>query len=223
MDMTNSFFQTRVHPDDIHLTAMTMPFGLYEWLAMPMGLKNSPPIHQRHMVAALHHLIGKICHVYLDNIVIWSDSVIDHVKHIDMVMKALTAAKLHLNPDKCAFFCLEIDFLGHHISARGIEPNSYKVEKILNWLVPQSSTNVCSFLGPVHYASAFLPKLADHSSVLTLLTTKDAHKHFPAWTDEHQYAFDAIKALVVSVDCLTVIDHENPGNNKIFVTCDASD
>jgi hypothetical protein len=110
MDMTNSFFQTRVHPDDIHLTAMTTPFGLYEWLAMPMGLKNSPPIHQRRMVAALRHLIGKICHVYLDDIVIWSDSVIDHVKHIDMVMKALTAAKLHLNPDKCAFFCLEIGF-----------------------------------------------------------------------------------------------------------------
>ena len=46
MDMTNSFFQTCVHPHDIHLTAMTTPFGLYEWLAMPMGLKNSPPIHQ---------------------------------------------------------------------------------------------------------------------------------------------------------------------------------
>ena len=46
LDMTNSFFQTRVHPNDIHLTAVTTPFGLYEWLAMPMGLRNSPPIHQ---------------------------------------------------------------------------------------------------------------------------------------------------------------------------------
>jgi hypothetical protein len=77
MDMTNSFFQTRVHPDNIHLTAMTTPLGLYEWLAMPMGLKNSPLIHQRRMVAALRHLIGKICHVYLDDIVIWSNSVAD--------------------------------------------------------------------------------------------------------------------------------------------------
>jgi len=55
------------------------------------------------------------------------------------------------------------------------------------------------------------------------LTTKDAHKHFPVWTNEHQHAFEAIKALVVSADCLTVIDHENPRDNKIFVTCDASD
>jgi hypothetical protein len=214
MDMTNSFFQTQVHPDDIHLTAMTMPFRLYKWLVMPMGLENSPPIHQCYMVAALLHLIGKICHVYLDDIIIWLDSVIGHVKHIDMVMKALMAAKLHLNPDKCAFFCLEINFLGHHISACRIEPNSSKVEQILNWPVPQSSTNVCLFLGLVHYVSAFLPKLADHSSMLTPLITKDAHKHFPTWTDEHQYAFDAIKALVVSADCLTIIDHENPGDNK---------
>ena len=222
MDMTNSFFQTQVHPDDVHLTAVTTPFGLYEWLAMPMGLKNSPPIHQRRMVATLRHLIGKICHVYLDDIIIWSNSAAEHTKHIDMVMKALSDAKLPLNPAKCSSFLLEVDFLGHHISACGIEPHSSKVEKILNWLVPQNSTDVCAFLGLVWYVAQFLPKLVDHTAILALLTTKDAHKHFPVWSPKHQFAFEAIKALVVSSDCLTVIDHENPGENKIFVTCDAS-
>jgi hypothetical protein len=72
MDMTNSFFQTRVQPNDMHLTAMTTPLGLYKWVAMPMGLKNTPPIHQCCMMATLCHLIGKICHIYLDDIVIWS-------------------------------------------------------------------------------------------------------------------------------------------------------
>jgi hypothetical protein len=62
-----------------------------------------------------------------------------------MVMKALTNAKLHLNPAKCSFFLLEVDFLGHHISAHGIEPNSSKVEKILNWPVPQNSTDVHAY------------------------------------------------------------------------------
>jgi len=69
----------------------------------------------------------------------------------------------------------------------------------------------------------FLPKLADYTSVLTPLTTKDAHKHFPPWTDEHQSVFEGIKSLVVGADCLTIIDHETPGDNKIFVTCNASD
>jgi hypothetical protein len=124
-------------------------------------------------------------------------SVAKHTKHIDMVMVALTAAKLHLNLKKCAFFCLKIDFLGHHISTRGIKPNLSKVERILNWPVPQNATDVHSYLGLICYVSAFVPKLADYSSMVTPLTTKDAHKHFPLWIDEHQYAFEAIKALVV--------------------------
>jgi hypothetical protein len=82
MDMTNSFFQTCVHPDDIHLMAVTTPLGLYEWLAMLMGLWNAPPIHQHHMTAALHKYIGKFCHIYMDDIVIWSDSVAEHAEHI---------------------------------------------------------------------------------------------------------------------------------------------
>jgi hypothetical protein len=98
-----------------------------------------------------------------------------------------------------------------------------KVERILNWPVPQNATDVRSYLGLVCYVSAFLLKLADYTSVLTPLTTKDAHKHSPLWTDEHQYSFDAIKALVVGANCLTDIDHDSPGDNKIFVTCDASD
>ena len=149
MDMINSFFQTCVHPNYVHLTAMTTPFRLYEWLAMSMGLKNSPPIHQHCMVAALQHLIGKICHVYLDDIIIWSDSVVEHTKHIDLVMKALAVAKPHLNPAKWAFYLLEVDFLGHHISARGMEPNSSKVKFFLNWPVPKNATDVCAFLGLV--------------------------------------------------------------------------
>ena len=89
--------------------------------------------------------------------------------------------------------------------------------------VPQNSTEVRVFLGLVQYIAQFLPKLADHTTILMLLTTKEAHKHFPVWSPEHQFAFEAIKALVVNANCLTVIDHDNPGDNKIFVPCDASD
>ena len=76
--MMNSFFQTRMNPDHIHLTAVTTPLGLYEWLVMPMGLKNAPAIHQRCVTAALRDHIGKICHVYMDDIVIWSETLKEH-------------------------------------------------------------------------------------------------------------------------------------------------
>ena len=222
LDMTNSFFHTWVHPDDIHLTTVTTPFGLYEWTAMPQGLKNAPPIHQHRMNAALCPLIGKICHIYIDDIIIWSNTVAEHVKHIDMVMNALITAQLFCNPKKCDFFLMEMDFLGHHISARGIEPNTSKIQKILDWPIPTNSTEVWAFLGLVQYVASFLPKLADHTYILTPLTNKSS-KTLLSWTVEHQCAFESIKALVVGADCLTVVDHINPGKNKIFVTCDASD
>ena len=116
--------------------AVTTPFGLYEWLAMPMGLHNSPPIHQHRMTAALRKLLGKICHIYLDDIVIWSDTVEQHTEHIRLILAALRKAKLYCNPKKCHFYLLEMDFLGHHISACSIEANTFKVGKILDWPLP---------------------------------------------------------------------------------------
>jgi hypothetical protein len=223
IDMTNSFFQTRMHPDDIALTAVTTPLGLWEWTVMPMRLRNAPSIHQRRMMSVLCPFLGKFCHVYIDDIVIWSNNVQEHDRHIRMIMQALRDAKLFCNPKKCSFFLLELDFLGHHISARGVEAHTSKVDWILQWPKPQAAMDVRSFLGLVHYVSAFLPKLEQHTVILTLLTTKEAKKTFPPWTPKHQAAFDAIKQLVVSQECLMVIDHDNLGENKILVTCDASD
>jgi hypothetical protein len=223
IDMTNSFFQTRVHPDDVGKTAVTMPFGLYEWLVMPMGLKNAPAIHQRRVVAALREYIGTFCHVYLDDIIIWSDNVKDHVRHIDMIMNALRKNKLYCNPKKSEFFVEEVIFLGHKISRKGIEACNSKVDKILTWPRPTNVTEVRGFLGLVRYLAVFLPKLAELTNVLNPLTSNTAKKRFPTWTPSHEEAFEAIKQLVVGRECLTVINHNDPGNNKIFVTCDASD
>ncbi|GLB40626.1 putative retrotransposable element tf2 155 kda protein type 1-like [Lyophyllum shimeji] len=123
---------------------------------------------------------------------------------------------------KSTLFTTKLDFLGHHISARGIEPDSDKVKKILNWLVPQRAKHVRQFLGLIRYISTFLSALTEHTAVLTPLTRKECNKDFPAWTEEHQLAFDAIKELIIGSDCLTTIDHVNLGKNKIFLTCDAS-
>ena len=124
---------------------------------------------------------------------------------------------------KCYFYLLELDFLGHHILHCGIEANTLKVDKILHWPIPHNPTNVCSFLSLVWYISVFLPKLADFTCILTPLTTKESCCNFPTWNAEHQATFDAIKSLIISRECLTTIDHTNLGDNKVFVTCDASD
>ncbi|GBE82209.1 hypothetical protein SCP_0405920 [Sparassis crispa] len=186
-------------------TAVTTPFGLYEWLVMPQGCRNAPSTHQHHMFSALRLLIGKICHIYLDDIIIWSQSLEEHIHK------------------KTSLFLTELSFLGHVISQVGIQADPQKIEKILNWTVPCSVPQVRAFLGLVHYIAPFLSKLADFTHILNPLTTKDAELSFPPWSEEHQIAFDNIKALICSREVLTSIDHDNMGNNKIFVSCDASD
>jgi hypothetical protein len=114
-----------------------------------------------------------------------------------------------------------INFLGHHILQKGIEADSQKVDCILSWPRPCSVTDVCCFLGLVQYLVAFLSNLATYTAVLTLLTTTKATHLFPAWTTEHQFAFEAVKAIIVSHDCLTTIDHADL-SMRIFVTTNAS-
>lgn len=223
IDMTNSFFQMRMHPNDVHLTAVNTPLGLYEWLVMPMGLKNAPAIHQRRVTAALRELIGKICHIYLDDIVIWSQTIEEHKRNVKQVLKALRDACLYVNPDKMHLFCLEIDFLGHHISSCGIEADSKKADWIVNWPIPKSATDARSFLGLVRYLADFLPSLAEYTGILTELTTLAAEKNFLAWSDRYQQAFDSVKSIVIGRECLTTVDLSKMLEYKIFVTTDASD
>jgi len=222
INMTNSFFQTRMLSEHVKFTATLTPFGLWEWIVMPMGCRNAPATHQRRISLALKDHIGKFCHVYLDDIVIWLQSIDEHKKNVAAVLDALCRTHLYCSMKKSNLFCSEIDFLGHHISPRGIEADSSKVQCIMDLPQPCSAKDVRRFLGLVHYISAFLPQLAEHTSVLSLLTRKECNSDFLPWTPAHQAAFDAIKGLVLSHDCLTMIDHVSPGDSKIFMTCDAS-
>lgn len=172
-----------MHSDDCHLTAVSTPFRLYEWLVMLMGLKNAPSIHQWQVTSALHKYIGKICHIYLDDIIIWSNDINKHHRNVQLVLQALKDTQLYCNLKKTKLFCREINFLGYHISQAGIVADNSKVEHILDWPIPKSTMEVCGFLGLVRYIAVFLPNLTDHMVVLTELTHKDCDKNFPAWEE----------------------------------------
>lgn len=176
---------------------------------MPQGLCNAPSVHQHCMTMALQKFIRWICHIYLDDIIIWSDNLKEHKKHIKIIMDTLTSARLYCNPKKSSFFLTELVFLGHRISTEGIKVCSSKAKKILNWPTPKTATEVWWFLWLVWYLAAFLLNLADQTRILTPLTMKECEKNFPFWTDEFQHTFDTTKALIASWDCLMVIDHVN--------------
>ncbi len=205
----------------IPFTAVTTSFGLYEWLVMPQGMKNSPSVHQRRVNNALCDYLGKFCHIYLDNIIISSDTIEQHTKHIRLIMDALRIHQLYCNQKKSKFYLYEVEFLGHQILRHGIEPDNSKVAHIVEWPKPNSPGDIQKFLGLTQYLASFLPKLAEQTAVLNKLTDLKDHQ-WPGWSDTHHKAFLAIKNLMLLADCLTVINHDNPGDNKIWVTCDAS-
>lgn len=142
--------------------------------------------------------------------------------NVTTVLEALMTHKLYCNPKKTKLFCTEICFLGHCISKNGIKADEGKADCIVTWPIPTSAKKVQSFLGLVQYLTTFLPKLADHTSVLNHLTRKECDKAFLEWTTEHQHAFDSIKRLATSTECLTTINPTLMPDYKIFVTTDAS-
>lgn len=142
---------------------------------------------------------------------------------MESILKALREHSMYCSPKKMDLFCTELKFLGHIILTRGIKADPRKIDAIKKWPVPKSVTEVRAFLGLRYYISSILPKLAEHSVRLSPLMTKEAEWEFPKWGEEQQEAFNKIKNLVLSRQCLTVIDHKTPGDQQIFVTCNASD
>ncbi len=104
LDMTDSFFHTKMHLDSIPLTTVNTPFSLYEWTVMPQGMKNSPSVHQRRVNEVLHEYIGVFCHIYLDDIIIWLQSLEEHQEHGQLIMNVLRKDHLYCNSHKSEFF-----------------------------------------------------------------------------------------------------------------------
>jgi hypothetical protein len=210
IDMTNLFFQTRMNEEDIEKTTVKTPWGLFEWVVMPMGLCNAPATHQRHVNEALGDLdlIGQICYAYLDNIVIWLDSDEQHRQHCCQVLACLRKAGLYCSVKKTDLATERVEFLGHVISAAGIEANPAKIAKIAKWPLPKMIKQLHGYLGLVQYLRKFIPGLVEHTARLTLLTKKNAAQDLTGcWTKQALQAFEVIKQIVVKLVALQAIDH----------------
>jgi hypothetical protein len=142
-------------------------------------------IQQRRLEKVLGRLIGKICHIYRDDIIIWSALLQEHVANINTILARLRDGGVYANPKKSILFTESVEILGHRVSRMGIEACEKKAGKILDWPVPTSSTETQQFLGLVRYLQQFLPNLAVHCRVLEELTQKQYEKNFPTWTQMH--------------------------------------
>lgn len=128
VDMASGYWQTEMEPRDREKTAFNTPSGHYEWNRMPMGLVNSVAIRQRAADVILAGLLGQLCHVYLDDIIIYSKTFEDHLRDLGEVFSRVRAAGMKLKPAKCQFLKPEVKYLGHIVSVEGVRPDPVKVQ-----------------------------------------------------------------------------------------------
>ena len=197
LDLASGFWQIQLDSASSEKAAFVTPHGLFKPLVLPFGLKNAPAAFQRALNHALRQHIGRICVVYIDDILIFSKTFEEHIQHVEIVLNALREARLQIRADKCVWFARELDYLGHHLSADGIAPTEEKVIAIRKARAPTNLKELRSFLGIANYYRRFVLNFAQIASPLNALLREDTPY---VWTREQQVAFDKlIVALTTTV------------------------
>ena len=201
-------------PVDVPKTAITTPFGMFEYLYMPFGLRNAAQTFQRLMDFIFGFLA--FVFVYLDDLIIYSRDEKEHEDHLQQVLQLLSKNGLVINPAKCVFFQKEVEFLGHTVDSTGVWPLSRHVQAINNFPPPTDIKALQRFLGLVNFYRRFLAGAACFLKPLT-----DALAGSPKkleWTSTMQQAFEKAKAAVAAAVKLV---HPEPGAT-VSLAVDAS-
>ena len=215
LDLASGFHQIEVDPKDVYKTAFSVESGLYEYLRMPFGLKNAPATFQRVMDHVLRELIGKCCLVYMDDIIVFSTSLQEHLNNLGKIFMALEKVNLKIQLDKSEFLKKEVAFSGHYVTEHGVKPNPAKIDAIKNWPVPKNQKELKGFLGILGYYRRFVRDFAKITKPLTAQLRKGEQvEHTPQFLK----TFHLCKDLLTQSDILQYPDFDKP----FILTTDAS-
>lgn len=201
-----------MHERDRTKTAFTTPFGLYEYVRMPFGVCNGPATFQRLMQVTTSDVIFQILLVYLDDILVFSETFEQQLERLETVLKRLADTGLKVKLQRCAFLQQSVKFLGHQISAEGVGMDPSKVSAVKNWKVPTTSKELQSFLGFCSYYRRFIQGFSQIAGLLHDLVNKcsGVKKTGTMWTPECDSSFEQLKEKLTSAPILGFADFTQP-------------
>ena len=207
LDAASGYWQIYVAAKDQDKTTFVCHRGLYKFVVMPFGLCNAPATFQRLMDVTFAGMHDRCVKVYIDDILVYSDTIAQHLIDLCEVFIRLTTANIKLKMSKCFFFQPYVGFLGHIVSRDGVRPDPKKVEVIRNAPTPQDVPQLRSFLGLASYYRRFIAGFATVAAPLNALLKKDAAY---VWSAECQLAFDTLKSKLTDDSLVRQPDFDRP-------------
>nr|XP_027101108.1 uncharacterized protein LOC113720463 [Coffea arabica] len=212
LDLRQGYYQLKIKKEDIPKTAFSTRYGHFEFAVMPFGLTNAPAAFMDLMQRIFKKYLDQFVVVFIDDILIYSKTQEEHVKHLEIVLQILREHKLYAKFSKCEFWLEEISFLGHKVSKDGIAVDPAKVEAVMNWKRPETPTEIRSFLGLAGYYRRFIQDFSKIAGPMTELTKK-GNKF--TWTPKCESSFQELKRRLTSAPVLVLPDGDEGKANVV--------
>ena len=219
LDLRHGYHHLEIRPEDRHKTAFITHSGLYEWVRMGFGFVNAPATFQRAMDYIFRNHSFVI--VYIDDILILSRSVEEHLEHLTIVFALLQKYNLKIRIGKCSFFQSQLKYLGFILSGEGVRPDPDYVRRLWELKSPSIGETVnkkamMRLIGMIQWLHRYIPRLSDYLAPITELTHS---KGKLIWSSECDSSLNKIKELIHNAPLLRHPDL----SRKFYVVTDASD
>jgi len=203
LDFRAGYHQICISPSDTHKTAFKTHSGLFEFLVMPFGLTNAPATFQGIMNFIFAHLLRKGVLVFMDDILIYSATLEEHLALLLHVFDILRANQFYLKHSKCSFMQIEVEYLGHIISGKGVATEPSKISAVVKWSQPKNVKELRGFLGLTGYYRKFIR----HYGLISRPLTEMLKKGTPyLWTSVADTTFQQLKQALVQAPVLAILD-----------------